>query len=113
MEVEDSVPDDSVGAINGDLNTRRGRLQGMEPRAGMTNIKAEVPMAEILTYAQALTSMTGGRGDYHMHFLRYEEVPTHIAQKIIEETKKEKEEAKRSEERRVGKECRSRWSPDH
>jgi len=60
----------------------------------MTSIKAEVPMAEILTYAQALTSMTGGRGDYHMHFLRYEGVPTHIAQKIIEETKKEKEEAK-------------------
>jgi elongation factor G len=66
----------------------------MEPQGGMTSIKAEVPMAEILTYAQALTSMTGGRGDYHMHFLRYEEVPTHIAQKIIEETRKEKEEAK-------------------
>jgi elongation factor G len=66
----------------------------MEPQGGMTSIKAEVPMAEILTYAQALTSMTGGRGDYHMHFLRYDEVPTHIAQKIIEETKKEKEEAK-------------------
>jgi elongation factor G len=66
----------------------------MEPRGGMTNIKAEVPMAEILTYSQALTSMTGGRGDYHMHFLRYEEVPSHIAQKVIEETKKEKEEVK-------------------
>src|SRR5438105_2929045 len=94
MEVEVTIPDDSVGAVNGDLNSRRGRLQGMEPRGGMTNIKAEVPMAEILTYAQALTSMTGGRGDYHMHFLRYEEVPTHIAQKIIDETKKEQEEAK-------------------
>jgi elongation factor G len=94
MELEVTVPDEAVGAVNGDLNSRRGRLQGMEPQGGMTNIKAEVPMAEILTYAQALTSMTGGRGDYHMHFLRYEEVPTHIAQKIIEETKKEKEEAK-------------------
>jgi elongation factor G len=51
-------------------------------------------MAEILTYSQALTSMTGGRGDYHMHFLRYEEVPTHIAQKVIDEAKKEKEEVK-------------------
>jgi elongation factor G len=60
----------------------------------MTSIKAEVPMAEILTYSQALTSMTGGRGDYHMHFLRYEEVPSHIAQKVIDETKKEKEEVK-------------------
>jgi elongation factor G len=94
MELEVSVPDDSVGAVNGDLNSRRGRLQGMEPVGGMTSIKAEVPMAEILTYAQALTSLTGGRGDYHMHFLRYEEVPSHIAQKIIDETKKELEEAK-------------------
>src|SRR5438105_1460541 len=94
MEVEVTVPDDAVGAVNGDLNSRRGRLQGMEPRGGMTTIKAEVPLAELLTYAQALTSMTGGRGDYHMHFLRYEEVPTHIAQKIIDETKKEQEEAK-------------------
>ena len=94
MELEVTAPDEAVGAVNGDLNSRRGRLQGMEPQGGMTNIKAEVPMAEILTYAQALTSMTGGRGDYHMHFLRYEEVPTHIAQKIIDETKKEKEEAK-------------------
>jgi elongation factor G len=94
MELEVSVPDDAVGAVNGDLNSRRGRLQGMEPVGGMTSIKAEVPMAEILTYAQALTSLTGGRGDYHMHFLRYEEVPTHIAQKIIDETKKDLEEAK-------------------
>jgi elongation factor G len=94
MEVEVSTPDDAVGAVNGDLNSRRGRLQGMEPRGGMTTIKAEVPMAEILTYSQALTSMTGGRGDYHMHFLRYEEVPSHIAQKVIDEAKKEKEEAK-------------------
>ena len=94
MELEVGVPDDAVGAVNGDLNSRRGRLQGMEPRGGMTSIKAEVPMAEILTYAQALTSLTGGRGDYHMHFLRYEEVPTHIAQKIIDETKAELEEAK-------------------
>jgi elongation factor G len=93
MEVEVAVPDDTVGAVNGDLNSRRGRLQGMEPRGGMTSIKAEVPMAEILTYSQALTSLTGGRGDYHMHFLRYEEVPTHIAQKIIDESKKEQEEA--------------------
>jgi elongation factor G len=94
MEIEVSVPDETVGAVNGDLNSRRGRLQGMEPVAGMTTIRAEVPMAEILTYSQALTSMTGGRGDYHMAFLRYEEVPTHVAQKIIEATKKERETAK-------------------
>jgi elongation factor G len=94
MEVEVVVPDDAVGAVNGDLNSRRGRLQGMEPRGGMTSIKAEVPMAEILTYSQALTSLTGGRGDYHMHFLRYEEVPAHIAQKIMADAQKEREEAK-------------------
>jgi elongation factor G len=94
MELEVTAPDDAVGAVNGDLNSRRGRLQGMEPQGGMTTIRAEVPMAEILTYSQALTSMTGGRGDYHMQFLRYDEVPAHIAQKVIEQTKKEKEEAK-------------------
>ncbi|MFN2468288.1 MAG: elongation factor G [Gaiellaceae bacterium] len=94
MEVEVTVPDDSVGAVNGDLNSRRGRLQGMEPHGGMTTIKAEVPMSEILTYAQSLTSLTGGRGDYHMQFLRYDEVPTHIAQKVIAETKAEREEAR-------------------
>src|SRR5207253_7192610 len=94
MELEVTVPDEAVGAVNGDLNSRRGRLQGMEPRGGMTSIKAEVPMSDILTYSQSLTSLTGGRGDYHMHFLRYEEGPSHIAQKLIEQTKKEREEAK-------------------
>jgi elongation factor G len=94
MELEVSVPDEVVGAVNGDLNSRRGRLQGMEPLAGMTTIRAEVPMAELLTYAQSLTSMTGGRGDYSMHFLRYEEVPAHVAQKVIDETKREREEAR-------------------
>jgi elongation factor G len=92
MEVEVVVPDEAVGAVNGDLNSRRGRLQGMEPQGGMTAIRAEVPMAEILTYSQSLTSLTGGRGDYHMHFARYEEVPSHIAQKIVEQVKKEREE---------------------
>jgi elongation factor G len=94
MEVEVTAPDEAVGAVNGDLNSRRARLQGMEPVGGMTTIKAEVPMAEILTYSQSLTSLTGGRGEYHMHFLRYEEVPAHIAQKVIEETRKQREEVK-------------------
>jgi elongation factor G len=94
MELEVTVPDDAVGAVNGDLNSRRGRLQGMEPLGGMTTIRAEVPMAELLTYAQSLTSMTGGRGDYAMHFLRYEEVPAHVAQKVMEEARREREAAK-------------------
>jgi elongation factor G len=97
MALEAAVPDETVGAVNGDLNSRRGRLHGMEPTgSGMTSIKAEVPMAEILTYSQSLTSLTGGRGDYTLSFLRYEEVPAHIAQKIIEEARREREEAKAS-----------------
>ena len=93
MEVEVTVPDEAVGAVNGDLNSRRGRLNGMEPAGGMTTIRAEVPMAELLTYSQSLTSMTGGRGDYAMHLLRYDQVPTHVAQKIVDETKKARESA--------------------
>ncbi len=94
MEVDVATPDDAVGSVNGDLNQRRGRLLGMEPKGGMTSIRADVPMSEMLTYAQSLTSLTGGRGDYHMHFARYEEVPAHIAQKLIEQTRREREEAK-------------------
>jgi len=93
MSLEAVVPDDSVGAVNGDLNSRRGRLLGMEPTgAGLTSIKAEVPMADVLTYSQSLTSLTGGRGDYTLGFLRYEEVPSHIAQKVMQERKAEEEE---------------------
>ncbi len=87
------MPDEAVGAVNGDLNSRRGRLNGMEPAGGMTTIKAEVPMAEVLTYSQSLTSMTGGRGDYPMRLLRYEQVPAHVAQKIVDETRKAREAA--------------------
>ncbi len=96
MAVEATVPDDAVGAVNGDLNSRRGRLLGMEPSGGMTVIRAEVPMAEVLTYAQSLTSLTGGRGDYTMMFVRYDEVPAHVAQKIIEQVRRKREEAKAS-----------------
>ncbi|MGH3057018.1 MAG: elongation factor G [Gaiellaceae bacterium] len=95
MSLEAAVPDDTVGSVNGDLNSRRGRLHGMEPAgAGMTAIKAEVPMSDVLTYSQSLTSLTGGRGDYTLSFLRYEEVPAHIAQKLVEETKRQREEEK-------------------
>src|SRR3954447_8884370 len=73
MLVTLSVPEESVGDVIGDLNGRRGRPQGMEPGAGgMTEVKAEVPMAEMLTYAPDLRSLTGGQGDYTMDFLRYE-----------------------------------------
>jgi elongation factor G len=85
MVVTLSVPEDTVGDVIGDLNSRRGRPQGMEPSAlGMTEVKAEVPMAEMLTYAPDLRSLTGGQGDYTMEFIRYEEVPGHLAAKVVE-----------------------------
>jgi elongation factor G len=84
MVVTLSVPEDTVGDVIGDLNSRRGRPQGMEPSAvGMTEVKAEVPMAEMLTYAPDLRSLTGGQGDYTMEFVRYEEVPGHLAAKVV------------------------------
>jgi elongation factor G len=79
--------------VIGDLNGRRGRPLGMEPKGTMTEIKAEVPMAEMLNYAPDLRSITGGRGDYSMEFLRYEEVPAHLAQKVISAARQEEEEA--------------------
>jgi elongation factor G len=89
MLITVSVPEESVGDVIGDLNSRRGRPQGMEPAGGLTEIKAEVPMAEVLTYAPDLRSLTGGQGDYTMEFLRYEEVPAHLAQKVVAATAEE------------------------
>src|SRR5437588_6015380 len=83
MLVTLSVPEAYVGEVIGDLNSRRGRPQGMEPVGAMTEIKAEVPMSEMLTYAPDLRSITGGQGDYSMELLRYEEVPGHLAQKLV------------------------------
>lgn len=84
MLVTLSVPEACVGDVIGDLSSRRGRPQGMEPAGGMTEIKAEAPMAEMLSYAPDLRSITGGQGDYTLEFLRYEEVPSHLAQKIVQ-----------------------------
>jgi elongation factor G len=89
VEVTIAVPEDAVGDVIGDLNSRRGRPLGMEPKGTATEIKAEVPMAEVLDYAPDLRAITGGRGDYTLEFLRYEEVPGHIAQKVIAESKAE------------------------
>jgi elongation factor G len=91
MLVTLSVPDETVGDVIGDLNSRRGRPQGMEPAGGMTEVKAEVPMAEMLTYAPDLRALTGGQGDYTMEFLRYEEIPAHLAQKVISDAQAEQE----------------------
>src|SRR5215216_1873740 len=84
MLVTASVPDDSVGDVMGDLSSRRGRPLGTESSGGMTEVKAEVPMSQMLAYAPDLRSITGGQGEYTMEFARYEEVPAHLAQKVIE-----------------------------
>ncbi len=86
-----SVPEDAVGDVVGDLNSRRGRPLGMEAKGSATEIKAEVPMAEVLDYARDLRQITGGRGDYTMEFARHEEIPSHLAQKVISEATSEEE----------------------
>lgn len=87
MNVEVYAPEAYAGDLMGDLNSRRGRVQGMDSKAGIQVIKAQVPMAEMLSYAPTLTSMTQGRGDYTMEFSHYEVVPTLIAEKIIAQAK--------------------------
>ena len=84
MLVTLSVPEESVGEVIGDLNSRRGHPHGMQPVCALTEIKAEVPMAEVLTYAPDLRSITGGQGDYTLEFLRYQEVPAQIAQRVVQ-----------------------------
>jgi elongation factor G len=83
MQVEVYAPSDFAGDLMGDLNGRRGRIAGMDTRGMMTVIRAQVPMAEMLTYEQHLTSATGGRGSYHMEYSHYEEVPQQFQAKII------------------------------
>jgi elongation factor G len=85
MLVTVSVPDEHVGDVIGDLNSRRGRPQGMEPTGSTTEIKAEVPMAEMLSYAPDLRSITQGQGDYTLELLRYEAAPGHLAKKVLEQ----------------------------
>jgi elongation factor G len=87
MNAEISVPDDSVGDIMGDISSRRGRVQSSEARGTSQVIKAQVPMAEMLEYASALTSLTGGKGAFHMEFSHYEEVPAHVRDRVISDVK--------------------------
>jgi len=92
MNMEIIVPEDCMGDVMGDLNSRRGRISGMDARGGSQVIKAQVPMSEVLKYASDLTSMTSGRGLFSMEFSHYEEVPTHIQEKIVEASGKRAEE---------------------
>jgi len=90
MSVEITVPDEFAGSIMGDLNSRRGRIQGMDNKSGNTIVKAEVPMAEMLTYGADLTSMTQGRGSFNMEMHHYDIVPQQLQDKIIEKAKAER-----------------------
>jgi len=95
MNVEVTTPADNAGDVIGDLNSRRGRIVGMEPAGETASVRAQVPMAEMLTYETTLRSMTGGRGGYSMEFSHYEEVPAFIAEKVIKDAKAEKEKAEK------------------
>jgi elongation factor G len=94
MMVAASVPEASVGDVMGDLSSRRGRPLGTEAAGGMTEVRAEVPMSELLSYAPDLRSITGGQGEYTLEFLRYEEMPAHLAQKIVQKATEEEEAVK-------------------
>jgi elongation factor G len=91
MSISITTPDEYMGDIMGDLNSRRGRVLGMDSKGKNQIIKANVPMAEFLTYAPELRSITGGRGIFTMEFSHYDEVPAQISQKLLEELNKEKE----------------------
>ena len=98
MAVEITVPDEFAGSIMGDLNSRRGRIQGMDNKAGNTVVKAEVPMSEMLTYGVDLTAMTQGRGSFNMEMHHYDLVPQLIQDKIVEKAKAARGDVKDEEE---------------
>jgi elongation factor G len=98
MAVEITIPDDFAGSIMGDLNSRRGRIQGMDNKGGNTVVKAEVPMAEMLTYGVDLTSMTQGRGSFNMEMHHYDAVPGMLQEKIVEKAKAARGDVKEEEE---------------
>ncbi|NOY87430.1 MAG: elongation factor G [Deltaproteobacteria bacterium] len=91
VDLEVSVQDDYMGSVIGDLNSRRGKVVGVEPQSGSQLVRAQVPMAEVLTYAPDLRSMTEGRASFSQTFSHYEEVPAHLASGIIEKANEKKE----------------------
>jgi elongation factor G len=92
VNIEVFVPDQYMGDIIGDLNTKRGRILGMEKSGKMQVVKATAPLSEMYRYAIDLKSITHGRGHFVMEFAQYEEIPAMIADKIVEKAKKEKAE---------------------
>jgi elongation factor G len=95
MNVEVTCPSDVAGDVIGDLNSRRGRIVGMEPAGETAVVRAQAPMSEMLTYEPSLRSMTGGRGGYSMEFSHYEELPAFQADRVIKEAKAEREKAEK------------------
>jgi len=93
MNIEVFIPDEYMGDVIGDLNSRRGRVLAVEPRSKGQLVKAQVPLAEVLKYAPDLTSMTSGRGSFSMELSHYEEVPSHLTEKIVSAAKPEQKEA--------------------
>jgi elongation factor G len=91
MQIEVFAPEDNLGDVMGDLNSRRGKVQGMDSEDGTTTVKAQVPLAEMLTYAPTLRSITQGRGDYHMEFAQYAQVPKQLQDKIVAAASKDDE----------------------
>lgn len=91
MRVEIEAPEECAGTLMGDLNQRRGRVQGMDSRGSSTVVRAEVPMAEMLAYGQSLTAMTQGRGSFHMEMDHYDIVPQPIAEKVLAQAKQPRE----------------------
>ncbi|HEO63799.1 MAG TPA: elongation factor G [Candidatus Omnitrophica bacterium] len=94
MDIEVIIPDEFMGQVSGDINSKRGRIAGVEAKGGMEVVKAQVPLSEMFKYGSELRSITGGRGYYTMKFSHYEIVPQRIAEKIIQESKKEEQDAK-------------------
>lgn len=97
MQLEVTVPDEAMGDVIGDLNARRGKVLGVDPKPPNQVIRAEVPMAEVLKYAPDLRSMTSGRGDFHMSFAHYEEVPPHLSERVIKDVREQRGVAAASE----------------
>jgi elongation factor G len=87
MAMQIAVPDDAMGDVIGDINSRRGKVVGMETRGHGEVLKAIAPMSEVLKYAQDLNALTSGRGDFTMEFSHYEELPPHLTEKVIKEAR--------------------------
>jgi len=97
MKVEVTTPDEYQGDLLGDINRRRGKIANIEAKDTSTVLSAEVPLAEVTTYARSLSSITGGRGSYHMEYSHYDEVPSHLQSKIIASAKAERTGAEEEE----------------